>query len=74
MSEAPDTWMPLKLFCSTVVWPSESAVRAMIFNTEEYCMDCCIRRIGRRVLINPKLFFELIASGKSYKIKKQKKE
>jgi hypothetical protein len=69
MSDAPDIWMPLRLFSESVVWPTESAIRAMILKKDTNGMDVCIRKLGRRVLINPKLFFDLIAKGKSYRIK-----
>lgn len=41
-------------------WPSQSGLRHMIFNAEKTGFDRCIRRIGRRVLIDEAEFFKWI--------------
>lgn len=34
------------------LWPSKAALRHLIFNAKENGFDACIRRIGRRVLLD----------------------
>lgn len=55
-------WVPVKVFASQVRWPSESAMRSYIFKAKELGLDSAFLRVGRRVLVNPKRFFNLISN------------
>lgn len=39
-------------------WPSVAGLRYLIFNAAENGFEACIRRIGRRVLIDEQAFFK----------------
>ncbi len=52
--------IPISQFCSTFSWPSESAMRGYIAKAKEYGLEECFVRIGRRVLVDPAKFFDLI--------------
>ena len=41
-------------------WPSESGLRYLIFNSATNGFDKVIRRVGRRVLIDPDAFFNWV--------------
>lgn len=41
-------------------WPSESGLRYLIFNAQRNGFHICVRRIGRRVLIDELRFFEWV--------------
>ena len=41
-------------------WPSVPGLRHLIFNANSNGFDFCIRRIGRRVLIDETRFFEWV--------------
>ncbi len=55
-------------------WPSVSALRAYIFREKEYGLEGSFIHFGNRVLINPKIFFNLIKSSKLPCTKGHKKE
>ena len=42
-------------------WPTEGGLRHLIFHENENGFHKCIRRIGRRVLIDEHAFFEWVA-------------
>jgi len=52
--------LTIKQFCSQFQWPSESGIRAYIYRADEYGLSKAFLRVGRRVLINVDIFFELI--------------
>ena len=41
-------------------WPSVSGLRWLVFNSADNGFDVCIRRVGRRVLIDEKSFFNWV--------------
>lgn len=41
-------------------WPSQSGLRHLIFNAESNGFSRCVRRIGRRVLIDEAEFFNWV--------------
>lgn len=47
-------------WCEHYKWPSPRGIRKYISKAVQYKLDSAIVRIGRRVLIRPNLFFELI--------------
>ena len=59
-SESRTPFLTVKQFCVTFSWPSESAMRAYIFQAGELGLEEAFLRIGRRVLVDPTRFFELI--------------
>lgn len=44
-------------------WPSESALRALIFNAGTNGLAPAIRRVGRRVLIDIEKFWSWVETG-----------
>lgn len=55
-----DQLLTIRQFCSSFPWPSESALRAYIYRACALGLQEAFTRVGRRILINPKKFFELI--------------
>lgn len=53
-----DIPIPLKVFCERYSWPSSEGMRQYIFKEKQHGLEGCFIRIGRRVLIYPKRFFE----------------
>jgi len=47
-------------FCKIFPWPSEFAMRSYIFKAKELGLSEAFTRVGRRVLICPKIFFKQI--------------
>jgi hypothetical protein len=52
----------IKQFCERYPWPTESGMRAYIFRAADLGLTQAFHRIGRRVLIDPDKFFELVKS------------
>ena len=42
-------------------WPPQGGLRHLIFHEHENGFHKCVRRVGRRVLIDEKAFFEWVA-------------
>ena len=59
--------LPVREFCNTHPWPTESAMRWLIFNADKNGFDQVIRRVGRRVLIDEHAFFEWIENQQKEK-------
>lgn len=57
---AENCWIPVKTFAQQVKWPTESALRSYIFKADELGLQEAFLRVKRRVLVNPKRFFDLI--------------
>lgn len=55
-------YITLKDFSEKHSWPSLSALRSIYFNAkkEETKFLSCFRKVGKRVLINEKDFFEIV--------------
>lgn len=51
-------------------WPPVGGLRHLIFNADINGFSHCIKRIGRRVLIDEKAFFEWVAQQPSNKTTK----
>lgn len=41
-------------------WPPEGGMRYLIFNANKNGFDKCIKRVGRRVLIDEEAFFKWV--------------
>lgn len=52
--------LTIRQFCAAFPWPSESAMRAYVHRARELGIREAFNRVGRRVLVNPKIFFALI--------------
>ena len=50
----------IKQFCSAFPWPSEAAMRAYVYRSDELGINEAFVRVGRRVLVDSKKFFNLI--------------
>lgn len=53
-------FLTVKQFAEKFDWPSESALRSYIYRADENGLAYAFARIGRRVLIDPEAFFDLI--------------
>ena len=58
MSEATTTLLTVQQFCGKHPWPSEAGLRWLIFHAKEKGFAKCVVRVGRRVLIDERAFFE----------------
>lgn len=52
--------LTIKVFCQTYSWPSEGGMRNYIQKAKQYGLEDAFLRIGKRILVNPEKFFELI--------------
>lgn len=52
--------MTVRQFCARYPWPSEAAMRAYILKADVLGIKGAFTRVGRRILVNPARFFELI--------------
>lgn len=59
-SKMSNQLLTVRQFCSTHPWPTESAMRAYVFRAAELGIEEAFIRIGRRVLVLPNKFFNLI--------------
>lgn len=54
-------WLiPVTLWQSRHFWPTTNGLRALIFNSKSNGFDKCIRRIGRRILIDEAAFYSWV--------------
>lgn len=58
--ENKDQLIPIRIFCMRFSWPSESAMRSYIYRAHELGISDAFIRVRRRVLVDPKKFFQLI--------------
>lgn|GEM_PF-4719683 len=59
-SDAVNHWITVKQYAKKFEWPSESALRSYINKASLLGIEKAFLRFQRRVLINPKIFFDLI--------------
>jgi hypothetical protein len=60
-SPAPATRLiPLKDWPKAYPWPTERALRHLVFNAATNGFDRVVRRVGRRVLIDESAFFRWV--------------
>lgn len=50
----------LNQFCEVFPWPTYKGMRRYIQHADQYGLGDAFMRVGRRVLVCPKLFFKLI--------------
>lgn len=62
MSEE-DHWITVNQFVEKYPWPTRCGLTAYIYDAEKYGLATAIMRVGRRVLIKPKRFFQLLQEG-----------
>lgn len=55
-----DVPIPFELFCQKYKWPGRSALQGYRQKAKEKGLEKAFVKFGRRVLIKPKTFFELI--------------
>lgn len=55
--EQPRRLIPVTQWNDHHAWPPQGGLRHLIFHAKTNGFDCCIRRIGRRVLIDEDAFF-----------------
>jgi len=55
-----NTWMTLKQFAEAHKWPTEDALRAYYFNRQTNGFGYAFIKLKRRLLVNPKRFFDLV--------------
>lgn len=53
----PPTFFTVKQFCQRHEWAAPGGVRHLIFNAEQNGFSKCIKRIGRKVLIDESAVF-----------------
>lgn len=53
-------YLTVKQFCDQYPWPTEGGLRSIIFNADTNGFKHCIKRMGRRVLIDVKGFWDTI--------------
>jgi len=66
VSQAPTRMLTVKLWTKFHPWPTEKGLRRLIFNSAINGFDKVIIRIGRRVLIDEKAFFEWVKEHAKY--------
>ena len=54
--------IPLTRWADFHPWPTTSALRWLVFNERANGFDRCVRRVGRRVLIDEGAFFQWVES------------
>lgn len=60
MSQNLSPLVPISQFAQTYSWPSEAGMRMYAFKAKELGIEECFVRIGRRLLVDPAKFFDLI--------------
>lgn len=61
----PTKLIPVNAWEKHHPWPSTSTLRYYIFHAESNGFNHCIRRVGRRVLIDEAAFFEWVDQANS---------
>lgn len=55
-----DGYLTIKQFCEKYPWPDEQGMRRLILRKEELHLEEAFAKVGGRVIIKVKKFFELI--------------
>ena len=58
---APTRLIPVTEWSDHHPWPPYGGLRHLIFNEDRNGFAKCVRRVGRRVLIDERAFFEWVA-------------
>ncbi len=56
----PDGLIPIKIFLKRYQWPSESSMKKLYFKRETNGLKDAFFKCGRRLLIDPKIFWDLV--------------
>ena len=59
-TEAPTRLIPVPQWSEYHIWPTDGGLRHLIFHAEQNGFNRVIKRVGRRVLIDEKAFFEWV--------------
>ena len=62
-----DVPIPISEFVKLYKWPTEPALRGYIHKAKEKGLEKAFVKFGRRVLIKPKTFFDLIEAHQESK-------
>lgn len=62
---APTRLIPVTDWNKHHQWPPQGGLRHLIFNADRNGFSACIRRVGRRVLIDERAFFAWVEKGQS---------
>lgn len=65
---AHDSWITIKQFSYLFQWPSESAMRSYVFKADSLGIQSAFLKVGRRLLVNPKKFFQKIQEMNSKRV------
>lgn len=57
---APTRLIPIPKWPDYYPWPSQSALRDMVFHAKRNGFDSVVRRVGRRVLIDEQAFLRWV--------------
>lgn len=60
ISKSPPKLIPVTEWNTYHSWPPAGGLRHLIFHAASNGFDHCIRRVGRRVLIDERAFFEWV--------------
>ena len=58
----PTRLIPLTQWNDHHLWPPAGGLRHMVFHGDTNGFSACVRRVGRRVLIDERAFFEWVDS------------
>lgn len=61
----PTRYIPLTKWNVYHDWPTQGSLRWKVFNAREIGFDRCIKRDGRRILIDERAFFDWVANQPS---------
>ena len=54
----------VRQFCEHHAWATEGGIRHLIFHAQENGFHRCIKRLGRRILLDEAAVFEWLSDGK----------
>lgn len=56
--------LTLKQFAEKNPWPNESTLRNLFYKRKENGLDLAFKKIGRRIIVDEEVFFQLVKSKK----------
>lgn len=69
ISPTPPRLIPLTQWPSFHAWPPLGGLRHLVFNAKSNGFDACIRRVGKRILIDESRFFSWVADQNAGAVK-----
>lgn len=61
-TQSPPRLIPLTKWSQFHEWPPLGGLRHLVFHATQTGFDSCIRRVGKRILIDEGAFFEWVAT------------